>query len=124
MGEVKLSGPLFDGRAKRVTAQMADEAGEAIADQGVNDVRQIVALAAHHRTGNYESHVVTDRAGADRVVNDSGIIYGPWLEGVASRNTRSRFKGFAAFRRTAQRLQDRAVVIAEPAVRKRMGQLR
>lgn len=124
MTEVRVSGPLFDGRAGRITAAMCDDIEEDIADQGVNDVRQIIRQSAERRTGNYERHVQSDRARGDRVVNDSGIVYGPWLEGVSRRNASTRFKGFTAFRRTAQRLQARAVEIAQPAVRRGVERLR
>lgn len=118
-----MSGPLFDGRAARVTHAMAEEIGDDVADQGVNDVRQIVAGSARRRTGNYERHVRTDRSAGDRTVTDGRIVYGPWLEGISRRNQSTRFKGFMAFRRTAQALQAKAVRIAEPVVRRRIGGL-
>jgi hypothetical protein len=34
-------------------------------------------------------------------------VYGPWLEGVGSRNNTTRFKGYHAFRNAAQALQQR-----------------
>lgn len=121
--EVNLSGPLFDGRATRVTHRMAEDIGDALADAGVDGVRQVIDMSARHRTGNYNRHVQTDRAMGDRVVNDSGIVYGPWLEGTSRRNVSTRFRGYSAFRRTAQRLQARSVSIAEPIVRRRVGEL-
>lgn len=124
MAEVNLSGPLFDGRAARVTHRMTEEIGDEIADEGVDGVRQIIDLSARHKTGNYNRHVQRDRSVGDRTVTDSAIVYGPWLEGVSQRNASTRFKGFAAFRRTAQWLQQRAVRIAEPVVRRHIGGLR
>lgn len=124
MAEVNISGPLFDGRARRVTHAMAEDIGDEIAQEGVDGVRDIVSGSARHHTGNYNRHVQTDRSAGDRTVTDSGIVYGPWLEGISRRNASTRFKGFAAFRRTGQRLQQRAVAIAEPVVARRIGGLR
>ena len=44
------------------------------------------------------------RGGLQGVVHDSGIIYGPWLEGVSSRNDATRFKGYRMFRNAVQDL--------------------
>jgi hypothetical protein len=121
--EVTLSGPLFDARAAQVMHAMMDDCSQAIAERAATDVRTVIRHDAIRRTGNYERHVQIDRAGTDRQVNDSGIVYGPWLEGVSSRNHSTRFKGYAQFRRATQQLDGRTAEIAEPAVRRRIGQL-
>jgi hypothetical protein len=38
-------------------------------------------------------------------ISDSGVVYGPWLEGVSSRNQSSRFRGYSIFRRTKDTLE-------------------
>jgi hypothetical protein len=49
---------------------------------------------------------------------DRGVIYGPWLEGVGSRNFPvTRFKGYATYRRTFQQIDRRAGVIAQYTIR-------
>lgn len=108
-----MRGPLFDGTAARVIAAYCDDAEQAIADEGVNMIRARIASSARHRTGYYESHVQTDRSAGDQLINDHNVVYGPWLEGTSHRNQLTRFKGYHAFRLTAQRLSDRAVSIAE-----------
>lgn len=118
-----MHGPLFDGTADRVLAAYCDDVERAIADEGVNMVRQTIAAHARHRTGNYEAHVHTDRAAGDQVVNDGGIVYGPWLEGTSHRNTTTRFKGYHAFRLTGQRLSERAVGIAERELPRYLGRI-
>lgn len=123
MAEVVLRGPLFDARAKRVTNAMLDDAAQAIAERAQNDVRETIRSKAVRRTGNYERHVQIDRAGNDRQVNDGGIVYGPWLEGVSRRNYSTRFRGFSQFRRATQRLAGRTGEIAEPVIRRRIGGL-
>lgn len=118
-----MKGPLFDGRAERVTNAMLDDAAQAIAERAASDVKSTVAHSARLRSGNYERHVQIDRQGNDRQVNDSGIVYGPWLEGVSRRNNSTRFRGFAAMRRATQRLAGRTAEIAAPVIRRRIGEL-
>lgn len=123
MAEVELRGPLFDARAARVVDAMLNDAADAVAQRAQNDVRDTIQSRAVRRTGNYERHVKIDRQGNDRQVNDGGIVYGPWLEGVSRRNYSTRFRGFSQFRRATQRLAGRTGEIAEPAVRRHLGGL-
>lgn len=46
-------------------------------------------------------------------INDAGVVYGPWLEGVSRRNQTTRFKGYRTFRETRQRLEREAYVFVE-----------
>lgn len=74
-------------------------------------------------TGNYVAAVTSELRGDHAVVTDSGVIYGPWLEGVASRNEQSRFKGYAAFRRTAAEAEAQADMRTELLQRKMVAEL-
>jgi len=58
------------------------------------------------------------------VISDSGVVYGPWLEGVGSRNQATRFKGYAIFRRTRDKLQRLSRDILDKHVKKALGKLR
>jgi hypothetical protein len=75
------------------------------AAEGVSMVRSRLRSVLQNPTGYYSSQI---RARRDTIgtaeVTDSGVIYGPWLEGVSSRNQTTRFKGYATFRRTKQEL--------------------
>ena len=65
--------------------------------------------------------------GANRyqgVVVDSNVVYGPWLEGVSSRNQATRFKGYAIFRRTRDKLQGLAQQILRYHVDKAIARLK
>ncbi len=123
MAEVVLRGPLFDARAPRVVNAMLDDSAQAIAERAQNDVRETIQSRAVRRTGNYERHVKIDRQGNDRQVNDGGIVYGPWLEGVSRRNYSTRVRGFAQFRRATQSIAGRTGEIAAPVIRRRIGGL-
>ena len=117
-------GPLFDGRAGAAVAAFCDEAEEEIGQYGVNVIRIELGTVLKHPTGRYQSQIQTDQVVGDLAINDNGIIYGPWLEGVGSRNKTTRFKGYFTFRRMTQVIQREAAGIAEkalPRFLRRMG---
>lgn len=111
---VTTSGPLFDGMAARILDGMDADIERQVAAAGVDAVRARLGEVLKHPTGYYESHITATPTGHEDVdVTDRGVIYGPWLEGTGSRNRTTRFKGYATFRRVAQRLDERAQGIAE-----------
>lgn len=112
--EINTSGPVFDGQAAAEVTAFLDEAKDDVAQQGFSNVMGNLNTSLRHPTGYYEGHIRVDRAGSDRVVNDSGVIYGPWLEGVGSRNAPvTVFPGYFSFRRAAQELRGQATPLAE-----------
>lgn len=122
--EATFTGPLFGGTAARVLSAYVEELEQAVGDMAVNEIRQALHGALRHPTGYYESNVQTERAGGDSVVNDRGVIYGPWLEGVSSRNQSTRFRGYGVFRKTTAAIEKKADEIAEELLsRKYMSEL-
>lgn len=105
-------GPLFDGGARSAVRAFLTTAADAVADEG----RAMARGIAPRRSGYYESRITTQNLGQDAVVTDGGVVYGPWLEGVSSRNQSTRFKGYRTFRQTKQRLERRVPQIVRPAV--------
>jgi len=58
-------------------------------------------------TGNYRRNVHGEvrsyfflRQQSFGRIHDSGVVYGPWLEGTSRRNNTTRFKGYRSFRNT------------------------
>lgn len=111
------SGPLFNGQALAALKAFLPAAEAAVADRGVNLVHDRLGTVLKHPTGYYESRVVTDRVSDGHAVTDGGVVYGPWLEGVSSRNQATRFKGYATFRKVTQKLDREAVQIATVVLR-------
>lgn len=107
------SGPLFDGEADRRVRRATDDIEHEVADHGAGLVRAKLGTVLKHPTGYYRSHVRDQRTRGRWEVTDGGVIYGPWLEGVGSRNRTTRFKGYATFRRVSQVLDRAAGRIAE-----------
>lgn len=112
---VKTRGPLFDGRAEQALEDFEAAAVEAVAQAGVVEVRQQLDRVLRNPTGHYRSRIgVEDRGSEDRaVVGDRGVVYGPWLAGVGSRNQTSSFKGYEHWREATRELQERAGEIAQ-----------
>ena len=123
MSNVTISGPLFDGRALRAAAVMTEEIIRDVGQEAFHEVGIALDAVLKHPTGYYESQITTDRTTSGVLVHDSGVIYGPWLAGVGSRNETSRFKGYSHWLRARQRTQNRVRSIARPVVRKHVARM-
>lgn len=105
---VKTSGPFFSSMAPgRIQAAIKDSISELVA-LGERDVKGQLytghGLISGHYRRSIHGEVVSSMLGK---VHDSGVVYGPWLEGVSERNKASRFKGYAMFRNATQRLNEK-----------------
>lgn len=105
---IEVKGPFFDRGLSALDGAIRDTIRELVAE-GETDVK--VQLYPGHglRTGHYRrsihGEVLNSRNGT---VHDSNVIYGSWLEGVSSRNQRTRFKGYGMFRKAVQGLERKA----------------
>lgn len=105
---LRYNGPLFDDRARRAFNQFRDELEEESAEFVLDHVKDTFHTHFKHPTGYYESNVRINSANTE--VWDGGFagpVYGPWLEGVGSRNNTTRFRGYHAFRKAANALERR-----------------
>ena len=68
-------------------------------------------------TGHYRRSIHTERRDLTAIINDSNVVYGPWLEGVSSRNERSRFKGYRVWRQTRDWLDSKVDEIVQKRIR-------
>lgn len=133
------SGPLFDGMAEHDVEAYCRQIEDAIGEIGVRYIRaylptQYMYLGHHggtpetnpvpHDAGFYQSQIHTERQTEDTLlITDTPVVYGPWLEGVSSKNLivwphrrnppPRRFPGYMTFRVIAQRLEEEAQGIAE-----------
>ena len=92
---------------------------------GVFHSGQYAAAHGYTQTGNYWRNIRGETTGVGAgvalaaagvsagqffasphgIIHDSKVIYGPWLEGISSRNQTSRFKGYSLFRKAHQQLE-------------------
>lgn len=122
---VTLKGPTVEGRAPAIVHLMAEEALKEIADYTRFEVLMQLDRVLVNPTGYYESQVKAERVAVDTYsVNDSNVIYGPWLEGIGSRNrARPGFPGYHTFRTVRGRMERKADAVAEAAVQRMVGEL-
>lgn len=106
---VQLSGPLLEGRAPQILDDYMRANLDLIAALSVDAVTDELYVFKNP-TGFYESQIAasrrtgTGRTQYDVVVHDSGVIYGPWLAGTGTRNSPDGFRGYAHWRKAAQRI--------------------
>lgn len=73
-----------------------------MAEEALDHVRGTFHTHFKNPTGYYESQVRIEQGPRGPFLTDggeAGPVYGPWLEGVGSRNHTTRFKGYHAFRK-------------------------
>ncbi len=121
--QVIARGPLFDGRAAFQADLFLAEAVTAVANAAKAEVDRNLAASIQHpsRPPFYQSQINIARRGLAEVVNDGMVIYGPWLEGVGSRNQTTRFKGYASFRRAKQTIEQQVPALVQPALARFLG---
>jgi hypothetical protein len=104
MTDFSVSGPVLTGASPAIVQEMNDQIVIAVAARGLESVQRILNEKIQNPTPYYETQIMVQEMGDVRVVHDRDIVYGPWLEGVSSRNSETRFKGYAAFRKSRQSL--------------------
>jgi hypothetical protein len=119
--EVRFDGPMFDGRAATQLTEMCKGIQETVAKAAEDTWQSLMDASFRHPTGAYQSHVNIARDGSDLVVNDgwpdSRLEYGPWLEGVGSRNSPvTRFPGYHALSRAAAETERSIPALTETVV--------
>ncbi len=118
--EVTVNGPLFSGGANERVVLAVEDMVREVTELGMQRLTEAFPTGVPVKTGNYRRNIHPTISGASAQIDDSGVIYGPWLEGTGSRNETTRFKGYSTFRRAEQWLQDEQVPIA---VKRRVEQL-
>lgn len=112
---VVLTGPTVQGLAPRILEEMLQGAIAEVADYTRYEVLTQLDKVLVNPTGYYESQVVADRRTPYTwSVNDSNVVYGPWLEGTGSRNSPvTRFPGYHTFRIVQGRMSQKRAAIVE-----------
>ena len=121
--QVTTKGGLFSPANRTIVRDALRDMERTAAEAGAKIVRTHLDSVLRHPTGRYERsiHVKTSSRGAD--FTDGGVVYGPWLEGTGSRNARSRFKGYATFRRARQQLERTITTVVRPDVNRLVSRL-
>lgn len=114
---VSTRGALWNGVLQHAVHAAVDEIKQEVANVGANHLRDDLGVPPFkHPTGFYRSNIVPKREGEIWTITDSGVVYGPWLAGVGSRNAASRFKGYKHWRRLLQFLRKEAPTVANKQI--------
>lgn len=101
---VDYGGPLFNGQGPSIVVRSARDMEKRVAEAGADMVRTELMHVLRRETPYYRTQITTKEMYGRHVITDGGVVYGPWLEGTSERNKTTRFKGYATFRRMAQKL--------------------
>lgn len=123
--DVDFTGPWFDGRAERAIEQACNDARDDVAAFAEERVLLGTSASFKTRTPYYETMVTTTRvSGEVSLVHDQGVVYGPWLEGVGSRNAPvTRFAGYHHWRKAKDAVAVRGPQIADIAIQRRIPEM-
>jgi len=123
---VQTNGPFFQPGASRVVTDAVQGSIKQLADMGEEHLLKkhlrprpagdYIAISAGGRSEDHFARNLDKRVGSLHAIIDNPVVYGPWLEGVGSRNQTTRFKGYSMFRRTTQWLQEKARSVLEAHV--------
>lgn len=112
------TGPMFDGRARRQTDLACQDISRRVAVLGASMARATMHTTFKNETPYYRLQNEARPDPPGWMIWDRNVIYGPWLEGIGSRNYPvTRFRGYGIYRRTTQQLDRRAGVIASYTLR-------
>jgi hypothetical protein len=134
--DVVISGPLFKKGAK-ITRDAMEDAVQELVELGIDRLHRGLrprpaglylsgqqAQTGRKSEGTYAKNVQGKPLGLAGRIDDSGVIYGPWLEGTSSRNQSTRFKGYGAFRLTGQWLEKKADDVLEKHVKRAVQRMK
>ncbi len=116
MAEVR--GPFFSPNVDSIVNAAVRLIERRVADEGERHVVGLMGIYFKRPTPYYWTKTVAKPWRSHHAVHDSNIIYGPWLEGIGSRNKTTRFKGYSHFRKTTQFLNTprNVAFIVDPVV--------
>lgn len=112
---VRESGPLFDGRAQAALVDFIDEAPLEIAREGLLIYLGVYRPQIKKPTPYYEHLLEAEKVdyGVAHLWDGGECVYGPWLEGVGSRNSPvTSFGGYHSMKKSTPLIQRDAAPIA------------
>jgi hypothetical protein len=121
--DVAMRGPLFRGEMPARIRRITEEAKRSVAAAAMEALHRRMDTMFKRPTPYYETQVIMERQVDDLVIHDRKIVYGPWLEGVGTRNRSTRFKGYRIWRNTKTEIADRAPAICADVFRRLKGTL-
>ncbi len=119
---VDLHGPVFDGRAAEWSDQLVKDLQRTVGDHALVEWETNLEGSIRHATPRYQLFLHAVERDHDYVVNDgyddtNDLQYGPWLEGLGSRNAPvTRFPGYRALRDAFDSVKEQVGELTQPGV--------
>lgn len=124
MMNVSIGGPLLGAAAGKHVLDFNDDLLFEAGSLAIDSVQNTLNRRIIRHTPYYETHIQLFKESPNTaVVNDSGIVYGPWLEGISRRNQRLNWPGYWAFRLARARLERDLPRIADRMVQQLCSRL-
>lgn len=120
--KIRARGALFSPKARKVQREAVAEVEEQIAEYAFQQVKDRLDVVLQHPTGYYESQVRKHQVSSRWQVDDSEVVYGPWLEDGKNRR-KTRFKGYQTFRKVADKVERESRRIADRILQRRMREM-
>lgn len=118
MPEITTRGPFFDTRRSRFTTEFCGDVAREVAETAETYWIGGMRRTFKEPTPIYWNTTKIQNRGKVVTLNDGGraggLVYGPWLEGVGSRNKTTRFKGYFNLRKAAQKVRGEVKKLAAP----------
>lgn len=118
--EYKTRGPLFNGSFASEMRRCVEEVDQEVGDETVERIRSRLDRVLKNPTGFYRSRIRAQPRGDLVVVDDSNVVYGPWLERGRGG---TRFNGYATFRKVHDEMRRTAPELAERIVTRYVDRL-
>ncbi len=112
-------GPLLDGRAVQAHDEYVQDISKVLAQRAERLVVSYSKASFKNVTPYYWNQVRAHPIGGNTwEVDDGGVVYGPWLEGVGSRNTPvTRFAGYGMYAKAGRVVDGIAPTVADDRLR-------
>lgn len=122
---VEVAGPLMEGRGPAVLARFFDDAAQLVAERGQEELRKRLTGKPKHPSGASAGAIVIRdfKKGRTIITDYPEVLYGPWLEGVSSRNVSTGFKGYRSFKLTRGRLRKQLTEIIQARLDQAVAEL-
>ena len=122
--QVRISGPFFSGSMPGVIRDALSKAMGDVVAEGERSVKLQLYPGHGLRSGHYRRSVHGEMQNSMHGrIHYSDVIYGPWREGVGSRNQTTRFKGYHMFRQAKGELERKIPGIINHRVAQAVGRL-
>lgn len=116
--DIKYAGPFFTGALSPKVERALDDTVQELMEKGEERLGQLLQKGGVYKsdgtsTGYYRQNIAGElQSNHSALLTDSGVVYGPWLEGTSSRNETTRFKGYSSFRKVRDWLDGEMPAVA------------